>query len=157
MDATALANPVFRAKLTPHRSLSQRGFLVVIGLLGLVSFVAGLVFLAIGAWPVFGFFGLDVALVAVAFKVNYREGRAFETIEITERELRLTRTSHTGRSEVSTFNPYWVRLALNETPDGRNALAFVMHGRATPFARFLTNDERIDLKHAIETELARPR
>ena len=36
-----------------------------------------------GAWPVIGFFGLDVALIYLAFKLNYRSGRLYETIELT--------------------------------------------------------------------------
>ena len=35
-----------------------------------------------GAWPVMGFFGLDVLLVYVAFKLNYRSGRLYETVEL---------------------------------------------------------------------------
>ena len=40
--------------------------------IGAVSFVAGVVFLLMGAWPVFGFFGLDVLLLYWAFRLNYR-------------------------------------------------------------------------------------
>ena len=29
-------------------------------------------FLLLGAWPVFGFFGLDVLLLYLAFRANYR-------------------------------------------------------------------------------------
>ena len=50
---------------------------------GAVSFVAGFVFLLIGAWPVFGFFGLDVVLIYLAFKLNYRAARLYETIDLT--------------------------------------------------------------------------
>ena len=66
--------------LHPHRSLSPRGFLILMSAIGLVSFVMGMVFLLIGAWPVMGFFGLDVALIYFAFKLNYRSGRLYETV-----------------------------------------------------------------------------
>jgi uncharacterized membrane protein len=59
---------LFSAIVTPHRSLSSTGFLIVMAALGGVSFVAGMVFLMLGAWPVFGFFGLDVLLVYWAFR-----------------------------------------------------------------------------------------
>ena len=51
---------LFSALLTPHRSLNRTGFLVLMVALCAISFVAGMVFLLMGAWPVFGFFGLDV-------------------------------------------------------------------------------------------------
>jgi uncharacterized membrane protein len=48
--------------------------------LGAISFITGVLFLAAGAWPVLGFFGLDVLLVYIAFRLNYRSGRLYETL-----------------------------------------------------------------------------
>src|ERR1700676_382632 len=50
---------LFSALLTPHRSLNRTGFLVLMGSVGTVGFAAGLAFLLMGAWPVFGFFGIE--------------------------------------------------------------------------------------------------
>ena len=61
---------LFSAVLTPHRSLSATGFLILMMLVGGVSFAAGIVFLMMGAWPVFGFFGLDVLLLYLAFRAQ---------------------------------------------------------------------------------------
>src|SRR5215475_7576317 len=80
---------LFAARLTPHRSLSQAGFVLVMAVLGAVSFAAGIVFLLIGAWPVFGFFGLDVLLVYWAFRANYRAAAAYEDVVVTPSELRV--------------------------------------------------------------------
>lgn len=66
----------FRAVLTPHRSLSPRGFLILMSVLATVSFATGLLFASIGAWPVLGFFGLDVGIIYLAFRLNYRAGTA---------------------------------------------------------------------------------
>ena len=54
------AAPAFRAVQTHHRSLSPSGFLILMIAISLVSFCVGLAFLLMGAWPVMGFFGLDV-------------------------------------------------------------------------------------------------
>ena len=60
-DNDPISEPtLFSATLTPHRSLGRTGFVILMLAVGGVSFVAGLVFLIAGAWPVFGFFGLDV-------------------------------------------------------------------------------------------------
>src|ERR1700754_2655509 len=85
---------LFSALLTPHRSLNRTGFLVLMGFVCAISFVAGLVFLMMGAWPVFGFFGLDVLAIWWAFKVNFRAARASEEIVVTTTELRVRRVSH---------------------------------------------------------------
>src|SRR5262245_66677069 len=89
----------FRALLTPYRSLSPAGFMILMAVVGLVSFGTGLMFLMMGAWPVFGFFGLDVLLIYVAFRVNYRSGRRYETIDLSHDQLVLTRVHPSGRSE----------------------------------------------------------
>ena len=60
--------PLFSATITPHRSLGRKGFIIVMCAIGGISFIAGLVFLIAGAWPVMGFFGLDVLLVYWAFQ-----------------------------------------------------------------------------------------
>ena len=54
---------IFSALLTPHRSLGPTGFLILMACLGGLSFVSGIIFVSLGAWPVFGFFGLDVLLI----------------------------------------------------------------------------------------------
>src|SRR5215472_7535905 len=101
---------LFSAVVTPHRSLSPAGFLIVMAALGGISFMAGMVFLLLGAWPVFGFFGLDVLLVYWAFRANYRAAAAFEEVTVTSSELRLRRVSHHGKVVEWTFNPVWTQL-----------------------------------------------
>jgi uncharacterized membrane protein len=144
----------FRAVLTPHRSLSPRGFLILMSFVGIVSFVAGMSFLAIGAWPVMGFFGLDALLIYGAFKLNYRAARRFEIVEITPADLKLIRVHPGGHREEIALNPYWARPHLAERPDGANRLYLRSHGRYYSVGSFLTNDERRDLAGALGRALA---
>ncbi len=125
--------------------------------IGGVSFVTGMAFLLKGAWPVFGFFGLDVALVYAAFKLNYRAGRLYETVAITPENMTITRVHPSGVEESFEFNPYWVRVFLAEGPQGRTDLRLASHGREFAFARFLTDDERRELSHELSGALARAR
>jgi uncharacterized membrane protein len=64
-----------------------------------LSFTIGLTFAAAGAWPILGFFGLDVALVYFAFRFNYRAGRLVETIRLTRSALLIRRIHPGGRIE----------------------------------------------------------
>lgn len=144
----------FRVVLTAHRSLGQTGFIVVMGLLGFLSFVTGIAFALMGAWPVLGFLGLDVLLVYIAFKINYRAGRAYETIDLTPEALTVTRVDPRGRQQRFEFNPYWVRVRLQERPDGRTDLRLALHGREVPFARLLTDDERRTFAPVLRNALA---
>ena len=110
---------IFSALVTPHRSLSRNGFLILMGFLTAISFIAGVVFTMMGAWPVFGFFGLDVLIVWWAFRVNYRRAAATEEIVITHSEIRVRRVSHRGHTMEWTLNPLWVRLDVT-SHEGRH-------------------------------------
>ncbi len=147
----------FRAILHPHRSLGPKGFLILMTAIGGVSFATGMVFLAMGAWPVFGFFGLDVALIYIAFRLNYRSGRLYETVELTPQLLKLTRVHPSGKQETYDFNPYWVRVFVAEAPGGNTDLRLASHGNELSFGRFLTDEERRDFSSALSGALIEAR
>jgi uncharacterized membrane protein len=143
----------FRAVLTQHRSLGPNGFLALMIALGAISFITGMVFLAMGAWPVIGFLGLDVLIVYVAFRLNYRSGRLYETLDLSPASLVLTRVHPSGREERFDCNPYWARVSLREWPDGRTALSIASRGTELAFGACLTDDERRDLASALREAL----
>jgi uncharacterized membrane protein len=121
--------------------------------IGAVSFVTGMAFLAIGAWPVLGFFGLDVLLIYVAFKLNYHAARAHEIVELTPETLSVTRVSAQGEAQRFEFNPYWTRVRLAQWPDGRTELKIASHGREFAFGRLLNDEERRDFAQVLERAL----
>jgi uncharacterized membrane protein len=134
---------LFSAILTPHRSLSATGFVIVMTLVGGMSFVAGMAFLLMGAWPVFGFFGLDVALIYFAFRANYRAATAYEEVSVTASELRVRKVSHRGQVSEWTLNPVWVQLDREVHEEfGIERLFLVSHGRKLPIAAFLGPQEK---------------
>jgi uncharacterized membrane protein len=143
----------FRAVLTPHRSLGRRGFVALMIVLGAIGLVTGLLFLVLGAWPVLCFFVLDVLIVYIAFRLNYRSGRLYEVLDLTPASLVLTRVHPSGREERFDCNPYWARVSLREWPDGRTALSIVSRGTELAFGAFLTDDERRDLASALREAL----
>jgi uncharacterized membrane protein len=145
--------PTFRAVLRPHRSLGPQGFIIVMSLLAGVSFIAGLAFTLLGAWPVFAFFGLDGALVYLAFKLSYRSGRAYELVELTPDQLTLTKVDPAGRRQTIDFNPYWVRVELNEQPDGRTDLQLALRQQHHSFGHCLNDEEKRDFASALQTAL----
>ena len=143
----------FRVVLTPHRSLGPKGFLALMLAFGAISFATGMVFYIAGAWPVVGFLGLDVLLVYVAFRLNYRSGRRYETLELSPARFTLTRVHPSGRREQYDCNPYWARVNLREWPDGRTVLSVVSRGTELRLGSFLTDDERRDLASALRKAL----
>jgi uncharacterized membrane protein len=146
---------LFAARLTPHRSLSRAGFVLVMAVLGGVSFAAGTVFLLIGAWPVFGFFGLDVLLVYWAFRTNYRAAAAYEEVVVTPSELRVRKVSHRGQVAEWALNPLWARLDYEIDEEfGLQRLYLVSRGRKLVIAAFLPPQERESFAAALAAALA---
>src|SRR5450755_1145497 len=145
---------LFSALLTPHRSLNRTGFLVLMAFVGLVSFAAGLAFWLMGAWPVLGFFGLDVLAIYWAFRLNFRRARASEEIRITASELRLRRVSHRGHVVEFVLNPLWVQLDRKTHAEyGIEKLYLRSKGRRVAIASFLGPDEKASFAKALTAAL----
>src|SRR3979411_2422674 len=141
---------LFSALLTLHRSLSRTGFLVLMAFLSAVSFAAGLAFLLMGAWPVFGFFALDVLVIYRAFRINFRHARATEEISVTPYELRVRRVSHRGHVVEWVLNPLWVQLDQKIHAEfGIEKLYLVSRGRRVSIASFLGADEKASFAKAL--------
>ncbi|MEA3023971.1 MAG: hypothetical protein QOK01_2823 [Alphaproteobacteria bacterium] len=149
-NAPADEPALFCALITPHRSLGGAGFLVLMAAIGGVSFAAGIVFLILGAWPVVGFFGLDVVLIYWAFRINYRAARAYEEVMVTTSELRVRKVSHRGRVAEWSLNPLWVRLDRDTHEEfGIERLFLVSRGRKLPIGGFLSPGEKESFADAL--------
>ena len=156
-DPSAAGKPHFTAVLSPHRSLGPKGFMVLMAAVCAISFATGLLFYLIGAWPVIGFMGLDVALIYVAFKLNFRALRRYEVVALTKDALTVTQVAPSGKSQSWSFNPYWVRLSLEPRLGRSSELSLASHGRRLVVASFLTDPEREDFASALGAALASTR
>jgi uncharacterized membrane protein len=150
--------PIFSAVLRPHRSLSPRGFMLVMLALVSCSFTAGLAFWSMGAWPVVGFFGLDILLVQFAFRANYRQARAAEEIEVFRDRMTVKRITARGDTSEADFNPYWARIEVERHPEaGVTRVTIASHGKRLDIAGFLGPWERESLAAALSAALAEAR
>ena len=153
-DQTHDQPKLFSARLTPHRSLNRTGFLVLMVFVAAVSFAAGVAFLLMGAWPVFGFFGLDLLVIWWAFRINFRRAAAVEEISVTPSELRVRRVSHRGHVVEWVLNPLWVRLDQTGDPEfGIDRLYLVSRGRRVSIGSFLGPEEKASFAKALMVAL----
>ena len=145
---------LFSARLTPHRSLNRTGFLVVMAFVSVVSFAAGVAFLLMGAWPVVGFFGIDVLAIYWAFRISFRNAKASEEIRVTPSALSVRRISHRGHVVEFTFNPLWVQLDRKIHAEfGVERLYLVSKGRRITIGSFLGADEKASFANALMAAL----
>ena len=136
----------------------MRGFVIVMALLGGMSLIPGVLFVALGAWPVAGFLGLDVALVFLAFRANYRSAASYEEVTLTFTELRVRRVSHLGWVREWTLNPLWVRIVREGDEEfGLQRLFIVSRGRMFPIAKCLAPVERESFAVALDSAIGEAR
>jgi uncharacterized membrane protein len=155
-DAAApFGRPFFERVLLPHRSLPPRSFHILMVMLGLISVAVGIGFISIGAWPVFGFFGLDVALIYVAFRLNYRSARRREILRLAGDAFTVERVGVRGKRQIWRFQPFWLRVILDERPDESNRLYVASHGRSLAIGDFLPPSTRRELAATLLQALSR--
>jgi uncharacterized membrane protein len=143
----------YHAELRPHRSLPPRGFAIVMAILATASFGASLFFVLRGAWPVTPFFGLDVGLVYLAFRLSYRSGRQREHLRLTEEALTLERVDVYGARRRWRFQPFWLRVVFEEPDPDSNRLFLRSHGRTVSVGAFLGPVERKKVALALTNAL----
>ena len=148
---------LFDAILQPNTSLEPKGFMLLMVAIASVSLVAGMVFMIAGAWPVVGFLGLDVALIYLAFKGNYRWARMYETVRLTSDSLMVERISPSGKVQRWSFQPYWLKVQIDTPVKHDSQLVLSSHGKRLKIGAFLTADERLELAHALQDALAKLR
>ncbi len=147
------AAPRFDAILYPHRSLPPLGFAVLMAAVVAVSAALGAGFVLIGAWPVTGFFGLDVLLLFLAFRWNYRQARRAELIRLDHDGLTVRRIEPDGHQREWRFESYWVQVGFDDPPRYDSQLTLSSHGRHLVLGAFLTVAERLEVARALKAAL----
>lgn len=152
-DLPAKPPAQFDAVLYPNRSLGSAGFMVLMLGIVVVSAAIGAGFVMIGAWPVTGFLGLDVLLLWLAFRWNYREGRRAEFIRLDRDGLTVRQVAPDGRHREWRFEPYWVQVRMDDPPRHDSQLRLGSHGRELVVGAFLAPGERLEIAHALRAAL----
>ena len=129
--------------------------MVLMGALLFGWLVTGAFFLSRGAWPVFGFFGLDVIAVYIAFRANYRAARAREEVSVSRTSLDIRKTAPSGKSEAHHFNPFWARFSVARHAEiGITRMIVEGEGRNVPIGGFLDPESRESFATAFSRALA---
>lgn len=153
--------PLERLTIWPHRSLSSKGFVIVIAVLACLLSAIGIGFFLAGAWPVVGFLGLELLVVWGAFKLNYRAARVRENIETTTETLKIEHTDEHGNSALSEFPVGWLRVHLspsvapNICARYRQRVILSSHGHETEIGAFLHPNEKAKLSREVDGMVSR--
>jgi uncharacterized membrane protein len=157
MSKTALSSPPhFAARLWPHRSLTPAGYRVLMLIIAGLLLSISLVFLSLGAWPIVGFLGLDLALIWLAFRANFAHARAYETVHISQEAIAVEKISHKGQTKRFLFHPFWAKLKVEEDKeDGITAITLSGQGQSTRLGDCLNPQDRQSFAKAFKAALWR--
>jgi uncharacterized membrane protein len=158
MTTQTQARPLFAAKLTPHRSMGRKGARAAIALIAVLATVPGIVFFSLGAWPIVGFMGLDVALIWWALAAHQRDGKRYEEVTLWPDELELKQVDGAGKQTLTRFNPYFVKLVIDRDINERTTgLHLRTQEQDVQIGTFLNQDEKSSFAKVFGTALKRAR
>jgi len=143
LDATLRPSPPMRAGV----------LLSVLGIVTLINAGFALWFVVHGAWPVMPFMGIDIVLLAWAFRTSTLLARRSEHVTVTPAELRIAAHPVKGPAALTVFNPYWARLDMREPMEHGDRLVVKCHGRALELGRFLAPSERDSFGRTLKAAL----
>ena len=139
------------AEIRPNRSLSERGFIVLIAVVTLANCASAAVFVALGATLVPIFLAVDVLAVIVAFAASFHAARRVERVQVTSRDVRVTQ--ETPRTSVLLWESptAFTRVHVEREPSGRTVgLKLALSGRELALAVSLSPRERAEFAQALE-------
>jgi uncharacterized membrane protein len=149
--------PLLDQVLRPSPPLQPRTLLVILGIVAAINIVFALSFVLRGAWPIAPFLGLDVALLAWAFRASTRAARREERVTLTPSRLCVTRRFPAKPVREWSFNPYWVRVEMDEPHDHWSQLKLWSHGKFLTVGAFLAPDERASFAQTLKAALRNAR
>ena len=150
--ASSAESPPYVILSVPNRSLGALGRRLVLGWIAATTFGVAAGAAMIGAWPVMPFAGLEVLLVAVAFRVLQNHDEDFERLEIDEHEVRVeARRARCVTRFVA--NRAWARVILRDH-GMRCSLRLAYRGRTEPLGRLLSDEERRTLAERLRGRIA---
>lgn len=138
------------AVITPHRSLSSRGFIVLISIVTLANCASAAVFLGMGATFVPFFLGIDVLAVAVAFLASFRAARRIERVQVSARAVRVTHETPRCSRLVWESPTAFTRIDVETEEERAVDLKLALSGRRMSVAGALSPRERAAFATALQ-------
>ena len=108
----------------------------VLLLFGVVCLLVGLVFMLLGAQPVFGFMGLEAVLLYAVYKFCEGSARQSEHVTVSENHLIVRTIDRHGCLSLARFDPQWTDLRI-VSHDRGGGLIVSSKGRTRRIGGFL--------------------
>jgi uncharacterized membrane protein len=145
------------AEIKPNRSLSERGFILLISLITAVNCVWTVVFVRMGAPLAPIFMAADVLAVFVAFMASFAAARRIERVQVSARDVRITLETP-KQSRVVWESPTAFTRVLVEVEDEQTiGVRLGLSGKAVDVAAALSPRERGEFAQALQRAILEAR
>ena len=144
---------LYSITLKPYRSLNKIGFITMMIVLCGFSFITGIIFMKKGAWPVFGFFGLDILLIYIFFRLSFKSGKEFEVINLTKKKLIIKKYKEKKIIKTFILDANWVKIQIQNPLEQSSKLQISSKNKSIIIGSFLRLDEKIEVLQNIENAL----
>jgi uncharacterized membrane protein len=138
------------AVIRPHRSLSERGFIILIAVVTICNCISSAVFVYYGATLVPVFMAFDVLAVIVAFAVSFAGARQVQRVTITAREVVVTHETPNWTKVVWESPTAFTRVMIEKDEDRTAVVRLALSGKDVPVAQALSPRERGEFAQALE-------
>lgn len=146
-----MASPLYMdAEIRPNRSLSERGFIILITIVTVANCASAAVFLAMGASFVPIFLAFDLVAVIVAFLVSFSAAKRIERVQVTASEIRVTHETPKWTKLVWQSPTAFTRVRVEKEDERTVALKLALSGREAEVAAALSPRERAEFAKALE-------
>ena len=137
--------------LYPNKSLSLTSMLFLSSIFVILSFLISLYFINNGAWPVGAFLFLDLIIILLAFKINYKNSKRYERIILNEK-LFIKKINFKGIEETIKIEPSWLRLKV-KCNNNSGHLEIISKGKSQIIGNYLNVGELKKLAKEIKKAL----
>jgi uncharacterized membrane protein len=143
--------PPFVHVSRPNRSLGPVARRRALGAIAVTTLGIAAGASAFGAWPVMPFAGLEVALLALAFRLLGSHDADFERLEIGEHEVRVEAREAATHTRFVARRP-WAQVVMRER-GARCTVGLAYAGRTEPLGRMLSDEGRRQLADSLRGRL----
>ncbi|MBS0331190.1 MAG: DUF2244 domain-containing protein [Proteobacteria bacterium] len=145
------------AVIRPHRSLSERGFIILISVVTAANCCSAAVFVHMGATFVPFFLAIDIVAILVAFGVSYGSARQVERVRITARDVVVTYETPQWSRVVWESPTAFTRVNLHKEEGRVMGLTLALSGRQASVAQALSPRERGEFAEALQNAISEAR
>ncbi len=149
MTKYKIENKNILINIWPYRSLNRNQMVLIFFLITIILCLLSFLFFKIGAWPVSSFFGIDLLLILIVFVINFLSKYEYETIQITNSKIIISRKKLLKKKYIKVIPDTWVEAKILIDSKKNKKLYLNYDNKMEEIGSYLSNEEKLDLRNYV--------